>query len=160
MPTPGQRTSLSLAIPDDASDNEAGVIKCSAVSMCQRITEFPAFMNRPRCFRRGVTGDASRERKLFEEPFYSALILRDVRIELGISPFQVGVGYDPRPAVAGTSDEDHIQVVLLDQAVQMHINKVQTWCRAPMAQQSRFDVFDPQRLLQQRVVVQIYLADR
>src|SRR5437870_5631723 len=115
MPTTRQRPSLGLAIPNDASDNKTGVIECGAVSVCERVTEFPAFMNRPRRFRCRMTGDASGERKLFEESFYSPLILRDTRVEFRIGPFQVSVGYDPRPAVPWSGDENHIQVVLLDQ---------------------------------------------
>ena len=62
--------------------------------------------------------------------------------------------------MAGTRNVNHVQIVLLDQTVEMHIDEVQTRRRAPMAEQSRFDVFKFQRLTQQRIVVQVNLPDR
>jgi hypothetical protein len=58
----------------------------------------------------------------------------------------------------GADDVDHVQVALVDGAVQMHIEKVQPRRRAPVAQQTRLDVLQRQRLLQQRIVLEIDLA--
>jgi hypothetical protein len=62
--------------------------------------------------------------------------------------------------MTGTSDVDHVQVVLVDHPVQVDVDEVQTGRRAPMAQEPRLDVLLGQRLLEQRVVVEIDLADR
>src|SRR6266567_1061688 len=48
-----------------------------------------------------------------------------------------------------TRNVDDIQVVLLDQTIEMNVDEIQPWCRAPMTQQARLDVFDFQRLMQE-----------
>ena len=92
--------------------------------------------------------------------FMPSLVLGDVRVELAVGPFQVRVGHDARAAVAGAGDVDHVQVVLLDDPVQVDVDEVQPRRGAPVAQQPRLDVLGLQRLLQQRVVVEVDLADR
>jgi hypothetical protein len=60
----------------------------------------------------------------------------------------------------GAGDIDHIQVVLLDDPVQVHVDKIQARRGAPVSQQARLDVFQLQGLFQQRIVVEINLAHR
>ena len=81
-------------------------------------------------------------------------------IDLAVGAFQIGVGHQPRPAVARPGDVDHVQVVFLDDAVQMDVDEVQPRRRAPVAEQARLDVRQRQAALQQRIVVEIDLADR
>ena len=72
--------------------------------------------------------------------FMPCFVLRDVRIDLAVGAFQVGVGHQARPAVAGPGDVDHVQVVLLDDPVQVDVDEVQARRGAPVAQQPRLDV--------------------
>ena len=81
-------------------------------------------------------------------------------IELAVGPFQIGVGDNAGPSVAGTADEDDIEVQRLDHAVQVYVDEVEPGCRAPVSEQAGFDVLQLERLLQQRVVVKIDLPDR
>jgi hypothetical protein len=62
--------------------------------------------------------------------------------------------------VAGACDEQHIEVLRLDRPVEMDIDKIEPWRGAPMAEQARLDVFDLQRLAEQRIVEEIDLSDR
>ena len=80
-------------------------------------------------------------------------------IDLAVGPFQVRVGDHARRAVARPGDVDHVQIVLLDDAVEVDVDEVQPGRGAPVAQQPRLDVLAAQRLLQQRIVVEIDLAD-
>ena len=48
----------------------------------------------------------------------------------------------------------------LDEPVEMHVDEVEAGRRAPMAEQARLDVFERQRLVEQRIVEQIDLPDR
>ena len=66
----------------------------------------------------------------------------------------------PWTAVARARDVDHVQIVLLDDAVQMGVDEVQPRRRAPVAEQARLDVRQGERFLQQRIVVEIDLPDR
>jgi shikimate kinase len=61
----------------------------------------------------------------------------------------------PRPR-----NVDRVQVVFLDDTVQVNVDEVQPRRRAPVAEQARLDVRQLERLLQERIVVQINLADR
>ena len=65
-----------------------------------------------------------------------------------------------RAAVPGPGDVDRVQIELFDQAVHVDIDEVQPGRRAPVAQQSRLDVLELERLAQQRILVEIDLADR
>ncbi len=61
----------------------------------------------------------------------------------------------PRPG-----DVDHVEVALADAAAQMRIDEVEARGGAPVTEQPRLDVMPLERLLQQRVVVEVDLADR
>ena len=47
-----------------------------------------------------------------------------------------------------------------DDPVQMDVDEVLAWRRAPVAHRERFDMGQRQRLAQQRIVVKIELTDR
>ena len=68
------------------------------------------------------------------------------------------MGIHRRAAMAGAGDVDNVRVVLLDQAVQMHIYEVLAGRGAPVAQEPGFDVIDRERLSEQRIVSQVNLA--
>src|SRR5271163_1226155 len=104
-------------------------------------------MNRPRGRRRNVAGNSTRKRKLLEQLFEPGLVLADVRINLAIRAFEVSITNQRWSAVTGTGDIEHIQVILLDDAIQMHIDEVLTWRRTPMPDYQRLHMRKFQRLL-------------
>src|ERR1700730_15617203 len=81
-------------------------------------------------------------------------------IDLAVRALEVRVGYDSGPAVAGAGDVNHVEVVFLDDPVEVHVNEVLPGGCAPVSQQHVLHIRERQRPLQQRVVVQINLADR
>ena len=52
----------------------------------------------------------------------------------------------PGAAVAGAGDENHVQIMLPDQTVEMDVDEIKARRRAPVAQQARLDVLGLQRL--------------
>ena len=66
----------------------------------------------------------------------------------------------PRTAMAGPDDIDHVQIALFDQTVEMDINEVEPGGGTPMPEQTRFDVFELERGFEQGIVLQINLPDR
>ena len=72
---------------------------------------------------------------------------------------QIAVCHDAGTAVTRTDDVDHVQVIVLDEPVEMNVEKVQPSCCSPMPEQARLDVFKPEGDFQQRVVPQIDLTD-
>ena len=108
--------------------------------MHQRVAKLPALVDRSGRLRGDVAGNAPGEGELLEQPSHSALVAGHARIELAISPFQVGIGHQARTAVPRPGDKDHIQVVLLDDPIQMNVDEIQSRRRAPVAKQPRLDV--------------------
>ena len=104
-----------------------------------------------------VEGDS--DKKLFEQLFHSLLGLRDIRIEFGIGSLKVSIGDHRRAAMSGSGDVYHVEIVLPDDSVQMHIDEIKTGRRAPMPQQSRLDIIDRQGPLQEWIVIKIDLSD-
>ncbi len=107
-----------------------------------------------------MAGNAIRPAELAEQAFDSVVVLLDVRIDLGVGAFEIGVGHQPGAAVARPDDVHHVQVPLADEAVPMHVEEVQSWRGAPMTQQARLHVFQRQRTIEQGVVLKVDLPDR
>ncbi len=66
--------------------------------------------------------------------FHTLLVLRDVRIKFAVGSLQIGVGHQPRSAVSRPGDIEHVEVILLDDPVEMHVDEIQTRRGAPMTQ--------------------------
>ena len=80
-----------------------------------------------------MAGDAAGKRKLLEQLFQTRFVLADIWINLTPRSFQVNIAHDGRAAVTRTRDVEHVQVVLVDHAVQMNIDEVLTWRCAPVS---------------------------
>jgi hypothetical protein len=109
----------------------------------------------------GVTGDAAGERELAEKLTQPVLVPADVRVELAVSPLQVGVWVgiwnaakrqclflrgDRRSAVTGAGDVDRAQLARADGPVQVCVNEVEAGRRAEVAEQPRLHMLGLQRL--------------
>ena len=160
MPGRGQRPGLGLAVTHHTGHDKLGIIERGAEGVAQGVAEFAAFMDRSRRAGGHVAGNAAGKRKLREEFFQPCFILADVRINLAVAAFQIGIGHQCRAAMAGTGDIDHVQVVFFNDAIQMHIDEILARRGAPMSHHQRFDVRLCQLFAEQRIVVQIDLAHR
>src|SRR5262249_45301184 len=102
------------------------------VRMTWRVAQLPAFMDRAWRFWSYVAWNTAGKRELFEQPFHSLFVLRNIRINFGIRPLQVGIGDQSGSAVSRSRDINHVQVMRLHRSVEMHINKVQSRGGSPM----------------------------
>ncbi len=159
VPGGGQRTGLELAVADHRSNQEVGVVHRGAVRVGEDVAELAALVDRARRLGRGVARDAAGEGELAKQPAQAVPVLPDAWVDLAVGALQVGVGHHRRPAVAGTRQEDGVDVALPDQPVEVGVEQVQTGRRTPMAQQARLDVVGGQVAFEQRVVEQVDLAD-
>jgi hypothetical protein len=107
MPARRQRTGLRLAVADHAGDDQIRIVEGRAEGMRQRIAQLAALVDRPRRVRRDMAGDAAGKGELLEQPLHPVLIPGDVRIDLAVGAFQVGVRHHRRPAVTRPGDIDH-----------------------------------------------------
>ena len=160
LPGGRQGTRFRFAIANHARNDQPGIVERGAEGMADRVPEFAAFVNRPRRRRRNVAGNPAGKRELLEQLLEPGLVLGDVRINLAPGAFEVNVAHNRRAAVTGTGDIEHVQVILLDDPVQMHVDEVLARRRAPVPDHQRLHVRQFQRLLQQRIVVEVNLADR
>ena len=160
MPARCQRSSLRFAVADDTGNDQIGVVEGRSVGMRKGVAEFAAFVNRTGRLRRNVARNAAREGELGEQALQPFFIGRNVRINLAVSALEVGVRDQAGPAMPRAGDIDHVEVVLLDHPVQVNVDEVQAWRRSPVAEKPRLDVILCEGLLEQRVVVEINLADR
>src|SRR5277367_2489009 len=111
-------------------------------------------MDRAGSLRSDVAGYSVRPGKLAEETLDAVLALLDGWIDFGVGAFKIGICNNARTAMAGPDDVDHVDVVRVDDAIQVHINEVQTGRRSPVAEQARLDVIHRQRPLKQRIIFQ------
>jgi hypothetical protein len=160
VPRRRERSGFGLAVADDAGHREIGVVEDRAECMAERIPQLAAFMDAAGRFRCDVTRNTAGKRELPEENLQSGFVLRDRRIDLAVGPFEIRVGDERWSAVPGTGDVDHVEVALVDDPVQVHIDEVLARRGAPVAEQSRLDMCRTERFAQERVVKQIDLADR
>ncbi len=160
LPGGRQRAGLRLAVADDTGDDQPRVVERGPEGVAERVAQLAAFVDRSRRRRRHMAADPAGKGELGEQPFQPGLVLADVRIDLAVGPFQIGIGDQRRATVAGAGDVEHVQVMRFDDPVQMHIDKILARCRAPVTEHHRLDVRERQRLFEQGVVVEIDLADR
>ena len=72
-----------------------------------------------------MAGDTTGKRKLPEQSLHALAILANVGIDLTIGPLQVGVGHQPWTTVTWTGNINDIQIMGLDEAVEVYVNKVE-----------------------------------
>ncbi len=101
VPARGERARLRLAVADDARRDQPRVVEHRAVRMLERVTELAAFVDRPRHLGRHVTRYSARKRELPEQPLHAGFVHRNIRIQLAVRAFQVGVRDEPGPPCPG-----------------------------------------------------------
>src|SRR5215469_3677631 len=112
-------------------------------------------MNRARRLWRAVAPDPARERKLLEEFFQSLHILALLGINLRIGALQIRWPQHSWCSMTRARQKNHVEVILLDQPVHVHVDERQSRARSPMSKQTILDVLRVQRLRQQRILEQI-----
>src|SRR5665648_394313 len=117
-------------------------------------------MDRTWRFRRDVAWNAIGPGELPKQPQHPVSAALDIRKSLRIGAFEIAMRDQPRTAVAGPDNIDHVQIALFDQTVEMDIDEVEPGGSAPMPKQTRFDVFELERGVEQRIVLKINLPDR
>jgi hypothetical protein len=160
MPARGQRTGLGLTVPDHAHHQQVGIVECRSECVDQRVAEFPALVDRTGCLRCDVTGNSAWEGELAKERTNAILVPSDGRVDLAVGAVQIGVGHQPRTAVAGSGHVERIEVPVFDRSIHVCVQQVEPWRGAPVAQETGFDVLGQERFTQQRIVEQVDLPHR
>src|ERR1700746_1785969 len=127
MPAGGEWPSFGLAVTDNAGADQVGIVVGGAVRVRDSVPEFPALVYGAWCFWGHVARNAARERELREEALHTLLICGDVRVHLAARDPEGRGCHQPRAAMSGACDIDHVKIVLLDYPVQVNVDKVQAW---------------------------------
>ncbi len=127
VPGRRQRPRLGLAVPDDAGDQQAGVVEGGSVGVGQGVAELAAFMDGARRLGCHVARHAAGEGELPEQRAHADRVPRDARVGLGVRALQPGVGEDRGTAVARAPDAQGVQRAVLDHPVEVGVDEVQTW---------------------------------
>src|SRR6516162_3520978 len=104
--------------------------------------------------------NAAGEGELSEQALHALFIKRNIRVDLAIGPLEVAVRDQTGTAMPGARDVDHVEIVLLDHSVEVNVDEIQARRCSPMAEKPGLDVVLCERLFEQRIVIQIDLADR
>ena len=155
VPARGQRAGLRLAVADDGRDDQIGIVERGPAGVREHVAQFAAFVDAAGRFRRAVAADAAGKGKLLEERSIPCFVLAAIRVDLGVRPFQIARPQHARSAVSRPGHEDDVQIVALDCSAQMDVGERQARTGSPMAEQPVLDVLRLQRLLQQRIRLQV-----
>ena len=159
-PRRGQRAGLGFAVADDAGDEEIRVVHGGPAGVDQGVPEFAALMDRPGCLHADVAGNASGRRELAAQATDARGVRANARVDLRIRALEPAGGDQRGAAVPRPGDVEPVGVGGLDDPVQDGIDHRQARAGTPVPEQPRLDVFGPQRLADQDVVLQIDLPDR
>ena len=127
------------------------------------LSEYPslaALVNGTRRRRGDMARNAARKRELLEQPLHPALVLADVGIDLAIAALEIGIGDQGRPAVTGTGDVDHVEIMQSDRPVQMDVDEILSGRRSPMPDHERLDMRQREGFAQHRICVEVDLTNR
>src|SRR6185437_10416094 len=105
-----------------------------------------------------MAGDAAWEGELGEQALHTLFVGRNVRIDLAIGPLQVGVRDQTGTAMTGAGNVDYVEIVLVDHPIEVSVDEVQSGRCSPVPEEPGLDVLLGERLLEQRVVVEIDLS--
>ena len=140
VPTRSQRARFRFTVSHNTSHDQIRIVERRAVCVAQCVAQFSALVDASRRFGCYVARDAARKAELLEQPSHSLLILADVRIQLAVSAFEIGVGDERRPAMSRANDVDHVQVIFFDDPIEMHAEHVEPRRCTPVAEQSWLDM--------------------
>src|SRR5207253_11449946 len=90
--------------------------------------------------------------ELLEQLLHPADSLFDARIDLAVRPFEIRQCDQRRPAVTGADDVHHVQVMLDDDPVEMHVKKIESRRRVPVPTQPWLDVLKLEWFAQVRII--------
>jgi hypothetical protein len=88
-----------------------------------------------------VAPDTAGKGELLEELAQPALVLALFRIDLGIRTLEVPGAQHAGRAVARASHENHVEIVLLDEPVQVNVHERKSGARPPVPEETVLDMF-------------------
>jgi hypothetical protein len=145
--------------PTTQQVNQLGVVQNAAVGVADAVAQFAPFVDGPGGFGGDVAADVAGEGKLLEEALHPFVVFALIGIDLAVGAFQIDRAEHTGCTMAGASHEDHVQVVLFNQAVAVDVGEAEGRGSAPVAQQAMFHMLGLQGFFQQWIIPQVNHAD-
>src|SRR5579885_301479 len=154
-----QRSCFGFAIANDSGYNEIGIVESCAEGVDEDIAKFATFMDGARGGNADMAGDAARSGELAKQAPHPSHILGHLRVNLRIGAFQIDVCHQRGATVSWSGKVDNVCILLLNQPVQVDVDEAEAGRCAPVAEQTRLDMLQAQRLAQQGIVLEIDLSN-
>src|SRR5262245_24464800 len=123
MPGGRQRPGFGFAIAHHHRHEQVRMIKGGAKGVRDAVPELAPLVDGAWGLRRAVTADATGKGKFLEEGAHALLILALIRIDLRVGALEIGRRQYPWRTVPRTGQEDDVQIVLGDQAVEVNVGE-------------------------------------
>src|SRR5262249_9023925 len=98
----------------------------SAAGVGEHVAQLAPLVNRTGSLRRAVAANAAGKRKLLEELAHAALVFAFLWVDFGVCPFQIARTQQAGSPMPRTRHEDHVEVELLNEAVQVDVDESKT----------------------------------
>src|SRR5208337_2386169 len=112
-------------------------------------------MDASRRFGGGMAADTARKTELLEEALHSGEVLTLVRIYFGVGSLKVRIRQNCWRPMPRPRDEDCVEIVFVNQAVEVNVGETLARVRAPMAEQPWLRLSHRKWLTQQGVFLEI-----
>jgi hypothetical protein len=83
----------------------------------------------------------------------------NIRIEFGVAPLKIGVGYDSRSSMSWTDDVHHVCPMHADEAIQVNVDEIQPGRCTKVSEEPWFDVLNCQGPFKQRIIFEVDSAN-
>ena len=104
-------------VADNSSDGQIRIVEGSAKGMPKDVAQITSFMDGTRGGCTHMTWDTTGSGELAKQVPHPFTVLCNLRIDLGIGPFEVHIGEDRRSTMTRSCQVDHIDILVLDESI-------------------------------------------
>jgi hypothetical protein len=79
-----------------------------------------------------VAWDSARKRELAEQSPHAGDILSDLGVDFAVGSLEIGIGHHGGPAMARTANIDDVQIPVLNDSIEVHVDEVEARAGTPM----------------------------
>ena len=159
MPGGRDGAGFGFAVADETAGDEVGVVEDGSKSDGKAVSELASFQDGAWGRGVGVAWVAVGGGESFTDFFESFFVEGDCfGVIFGEGSFEEKVGLHGWESVSGTDDDEYLGFVFYNQAVDVCVDKINSWAGAPVAEKSWFDVDLFEFVLKQNVVLKVDLC--
>ena len=159
FPASFERAGFRFAVADHTRDEQIRIIERGSEGVQQGVAEFSALVNGIGQMRAAMAGNSAGSGEFAKEAPDARSILGDFLVDGRIGPLQVGICVEGGPSVSRAGDIEHLSLLSVDQAIEMHVDEAESRGSSPMSEQTRLDVLFQERFAEKGILLKINLTD-